>query len=149
MQVGVFFMLGAHESACLKHHPARKSLAGLIKRCSRVLHWFRLTCTISRFPRSHDRALLSLFYGDRDGECHTSGSTSRFTAVKRVTTSEIQCIRWFDDVDRSGNDFFCLHSSSIFTKTLISPVGGRRRVDRRDHPPSVVLFFAMRSQRIV
>lgn len=148
MQVGVFSCLAPAKVLVLKHHPARNSLAGLIKRCSRVLHWFRLTCTISRFPRSHDRALLSLFYGDRDGECRASGSASRFTAVKRVTTSEIQCICWFGDVDRSDNDFFCLHSPSLFTNTLISTVGGRR-VDRRDHHPSVVLFFAMRSQRIV
>lgn len=58
-------------------------------------------------------------------------------------------LHWFGDVDRFDDDFFWLHSSSLFINTLISTVGGRRRVDRRDHYPSIVLFFAMRSQRIV
>jgi hypothetical protein len=36
------------------------------------------------------------------------------------------------NVDRFDNDFFCLHSSFLFNNTLISTVGGGRRVDRPD-----------------
>lgn len=47
---------GVKRESLFETQPCQKQLAGLIKHCSRVLHWSRLACAISRYTRSHDRA---------------------------------------------------------------------------------------------
>jgi hypothetical protein len=114
--------LAPRESACLKPNPARNSPTGLIKHCSRVLDWSRLSCTISRYPRSHDYvpcpcSMVTIV------KSHPSCPASRFTAVKRVMASEIQCIRCFGHVDRLDNAFLFLHRSYFSTThSFPSPV---------------------------